>query len=148
MKKKYAFILTFAIIAIINAAYLSYTAYHLLNPNTGLNGGQLFKSACDINSTFSCSNVIIHPDTMIAGIPFPYLALVVYPIISLLALWGLRTKTNKPAKIINWIALAGMCFNAYVLTMETLYVHAYCILCLICVAIIITIFGVSWTMKK
>lgn len=141
MKKKYAFILGLAIIAIVNAAYLSRTAYLLLH-------GVSAKSGCDINPTFSCSNVIIHPDTMIAGIPFPYLALVVYPIISLLAIWGLRTKTNKPAKIINWIALAGMCFNAYILTMETLYVHAYCILCLICVAIIITIFGISFTAKK
>lgn len=141
MKKKYILILTLAIIAIVNAAYLSWSAHKMLT-------GVQVSLGCDINPTFSCSNVIIHPDTMIAGIPFPYLALVVYPIISILALWGLRTKTNKPAKIINWIALAGMCFNAYILTMETLYVHAYCILCLICVAIIITMFGVSWTMRK
>lgn len=141
MKKKYAFILTLAIIAIVNAAYLSWSAHKMLS-------GEQVSLGCDINPTFSCSNVIIHPDTMIADIPFPYLALVVYPIITLLAIWGLRTKTNKPARIINWIALAGMCFNAYILTMETLFVHAYCILCLICVAIIITIFGVSWSMRK
>ncbi len=141
MKKKYTLILSLAIIAIINATYLSWSAYKMLS-------GEKTSLGCDINPTFSCSNVIIHPDTMIFGIPFPYLALIVYPVIAALALWGLTSNHHKPAKIIKWIALAGMCFNAYILTMETLFVHAYCILCLICVAIIITIFGVSWTMRK
>jgi uncharacterized membrane protein len=144
MKNKYIFILVLALVALGNAIYLSYTAYQLLHPVAGVT----VTSGCDINPTFSCSNVIIHPDTMIAGIPFPYLALVVYPIISLLALWGLAIKTNKPAKIINWIALGGICFNGYIISQEVLYVHAYCLLCLICAAIIVTIFGVSWTMRK
>lgn len=148
MKNKYILILVLALIALGNAAYLSYTAYNILNPRSGLGGGQLFKSACDINATFQCTNVIIHPDTMIAGIPFPYLALVVYPIITLLAIWGLMSMTAKPAKIINWIALGGICFNGYIISQEVLYVHAYCLLCLICAAIIVTIFGVSWTMRK
>lgn len=80
MKSKYTLILSLAIIAIANAAYLSRTAYLLLH-------GVSTKSGCDINPTFSCSNVIIHPDTMIAGLPFPYLALIVYPIIAALAVW-------------------------------------------------------------
>lgn len=90
MKKKYILILVLALIALTNAAYLSYTAYHLLHPVAGL----VTRSACDINATFQCTNVIVHPDTMIAGIPFPYLALVVYPIITLLAIWGL-VRTSK-----------------------------------------------------
>lgn len=141
MKNKYILILTLAIIAIVNAAYLSWSAHRMLS-------GEQVSLGCDINPTFSCSNVIIHPDTMMAGIPFPYLALIVYPLISALAIWGLRTKTNKPAKIINWIALAGILFNGYIISQEVLYVHAYCLLCLICAAIIVTIFGVSWTMRK
>lgn len=144
MKNKYILILVLALIALGNAAYLSYTAHDLLYSFTGV----VIRSACDINDTFSCSNVVIHPDTMIFGIPFPYFALVVYPIITLLAIWGLVSMTNKPAKIINWIALAGMCFNGYIISQEVLYVHAYCLLCLICAAIIVTIFGVSWTMRK
>lgn len=144
MRKKYALILILALIALGNAAYLSYTAYQLLHPVAGVT----VTSACDISATLSCSNVIIHPDTMIAGIPFPYLALVVYPIITLLAIWGLVSMTAKPAKIINWIALAGMCFNGYIISQEVLYVHAYCLLCLICAAIIVTIFGVSWNVKN
>lgn len=144
MKNKYILILALALIALGNAAYLSYTAYQLLHPVAGVT----VTSACDISKTLSCSNVIVHPDTMIAGIPFPYLALVVYPIITLLAIWGLVSMTNKPAKIINWIALGGICFNGYIISQEVLYVHAYCLLCLICAAIIVTIFGVSWTMRK
>lgn len=144
MKNKYILILVLALIALGNAAYLSYTAYQLLHPVAGVT----VTSACDISKTLSCSNVIVHPDTMIAGIPFPYLALVVYPLITLLAIWGLATKTNKPARIINYIALAGILFNGYIISQEVLYVHAYCLLCLICAAIIVTIFGVSWTMRK
>jgi len=144
MKNKYTVILVLALMALANAAYLSYTAYQLLHPVAGVT----VTSACDISPTLSCSNVIIHPDTMIAGIPFPYLALVVYPIITLLAIWGLVSMTAKPAKIINWIALGGMLFNGYIISQEVLYVHAYCLLCLICAAIIVTIFGVSWTMRK
>jgi uncharacterized membrane protein len=144
MKNKYILILVLALIALGNAAYLSYTAYQLLHPVAGVT----VTSACDISATLSCSNVIIHPDTMIAGIPFPYLALVVYPIITLLAIWGLVSMTAKPAKIINWIALGGILFNGYIISQEVLYVHAYCLLCLICAAIIVTIFGVSWTMRK
>lgn len=144
MKNKYILILVLALIALGNAAYLSYTAYQLLHPVAGVT----ITSACDISKTLSCSNVIVHPDTMIAGIPFPYLALIVYPIITLLAIWGLVSMTAKPAKIINWIALGGICFNGYIISQEVLYVHAYCLLCLICAAIIVTIFGVSWTMRK
>jgi uncharacterized membrane protein len=144
MRKKYALILILALIALGNAVYLSYTAYQLLHPVAGVT----ITSACDISKTLSCSNVIVHPDTMIAGIPFPYLALVVYPIITLLAIWGLVSMTAKPARIINYIALAGLLFNGYIISQEILYVHAYCLLCLICAAIIVTIFGVSWTMRK
>lgn len=144
MKKKYTLILILALVALANAVYLSYTAYQLLHPVAGV----IVKSACDINATLSCSNVIIHPDTMIAGIPFPYLALVVYPLIIALALWGLMSMAARPARIINWIALAGILFNGYIISQEILYVKAYCLLCLICAAIIVTIFGVSWTMRK
>jgi hypothetical protein len=33
-----------------------------------------------------------------------------------------------------------MLFNAYIISQEVLYIHAYCLLCLICAAIIVTIF--------
>jgi uncharacterized membrane protein len=93
MKNKYILILVLALVALGNAIYLSYTAYQLLHTVAGVT----VTSGCDINPTFSCSNVIVHPDTMIAGIPFPYLALVVYPIITLLAIWGL-IRTRKVCK--------------------------------------------------
>ncbi|MFA6080627.1 MAG: vitamin K epoxide reductase family protein [Candidatus Gracilibacteria bacterium] len=144
MKKKYLIILILALIALGNAIYLSSKAYQLLHPVPGV----IVSSGCDINATISCTSVIVHPDTMIAGIPFPYLALIVYPIIILLTLWGLAIGTNKPAKIINWVALGGMLFNGYIISQEVLYIHAYCLLCLICAAIIVTIFGITWTMRK
>lgn len=144
MKKKYTIILILALVALGNAVYLSAKAYQLLNPVEGVT----VSSGCDINATLSCTNVIIHPDTMIAGIPFPYLAVIVYPIIILLTLWGLKVATNKPAKIINWVALGGILFNGYIIFQEVFFIHAYCILCIICTAIIVSIFGITWTMRK
>lgn len=144
MKKKYIIILILAIIALGNAIYLSAKAYQLLNPVEGVT----ISSGCDINATLSCTNVITHPDTMIFDIPFPYLAMLVYPIIILLTLWGLKVGTNKPARIINWVALGGVLFNGYIISQEVLYIQAYCILCMICTAIIVTIFGITWTMRK
>jgi len=144
MKKKYIIILILALIAFGNAIYLSLKAYQLLNPVEGIT----VSSGCDINATISCTSVIVHPGTMIFGIPFPYLALLVYPIIILLTLWGLKIGTNKPARIINWVALGGMLFNGYIISQEVLYIHAYCLLCLICAGIIVTIFGITWTMRK
>lgn len=183
MRKKYIIILVLAFIAFLNAAYLSTKAYRLLNPVAGV----IVTSACDISPSFSCTNVIVHPDTMILGIPFPYLALIVYPIIILLTIWGIM-RTRKackseddakqaseskgiynmandwdkeakwqsqtklfhalPAKIINWVALGGIIFNGYIISQEVLYIHAYCLLCLLCAAIIVAIFGITWTMRK
>lgn len=77
MQKKYIIILILSTIALINALYLSTKAYQLLHPVSGA----IISSGCDINDTFSCTNVITHPLTMIGGIPFPYLALMVYPLI-------------------------------------------------------------------
>lgn len=144
MKKKYTIILVLAIIALSNATYLSSRAYQLLHPTST----EITASVCDITGNVSCTDVIIHPATMIAGIPFSYLAMIVYPILILLTIWGLVSGSKKPATIINWVALGGILFNAYIISQEFLYVHAYCLLCLVCTAIIISIFGISWSIKK
>ena len=138
--KKYLFIAILAAIAIVNAAYLSWEAYQIvyLNADTV----RLF-SICDINSTFSCTSALDSAYSRPFGIPFPFIALVVYPVLLLLALIGYMTRSYGYAKALAILSFMGMCFNGYIIYMETFYIHAFCPLCLFCSAIIITIFITS-----
>ena len=87
--KKYLIILVLALIGVLNAAYLSYHAYDFW---FGANADALRMLPCDISATFSCSDILSNPRSLIFGIPFPMIALVVYPILSLLALTGWLTQ--------------------------------------------------------
>ena|ERR1035437_8694972 len=86
MKKLFIAVMVLAAIAFGNAVYLTTQAYTLktkLAESTGT-----YSSFCDINSTFSCSNVLLSPRAQIFGLPFPAIAMIVYPIIFLVALLG------------------------------------------------------------
>lgn len=143
--KKYQIIILLSIFALINATYLSVKAYDLL---WGASSMMPPSSFCDINTTFSCTNAIVHGKTQIFGIPFPMIALGVYPIILILAILGNIRKRVLEAKILAVLSFFGVCFNAYIITQEVLYVHSYCILCLLCTAIIISIFLLSLCIIK
>lgn len=131
---KFKAIITLSIIALINAAYLSAKARWLFEWNT----------FCDINSRRSCANVVAHPAAYIGPIPFPAIALVVYPILLILAIIGLRSRTpRKYFKTLSVLSGLWILFNAYIIYQETYVIKAFCPLCLLCTAVIITIFIVS-----
>ena len=141
--KKFTIIIILSIIATFNAAYLTWKAYWLLGEGA---------SFCDINDRWSCANVVNHPATYIWPIPFPAIALVVYPILIAIAIMGLYcTSPKKNYKILTFLSLGGILFNSYIIYQETFVVKAYCPLCLMCTVIIITIFALSlsgWKGKK
>lgn len=141
--KKYLWIIALSGLAIINAAYLSYKAYYFRYI-----GGLAFDSPCDINSTMSCTEVLKHPLANVFGIPFPWIALVVYPVLLGLAVWGYKKRNYRAAKIIQVLSAMGMMFNAFIIYREVVYIRAYCILCLMCTAIIVSIFAISTYMLK
>ncbi len=98
---------------------------------------------CDISSTLSCSGILENPRAIIFSIgefkvAFPMIALVVYPILVLLALSGYIRKSITEAKILTVMALGGICFNGYVISQEFI-VGVFCPLCAMCTVIIITI---------
>lgn len=136
MKKKYFVISILSVIATINAAYLTYIAY---STSSGF---------CDISETFSCANALSSPETQIFGVPFPAIALIVYPIIFLIAFFS-HKKNRDSFKILLGISGGGILFNSYFIYQEYL-LGAYCPLCLLCSIIIITIFVLSFmeTFKK
>lgn len=136
--KKNIVIILLSIIATINAAYLTGKAYGMLGSGS---------SFCDINNRWSCANVVNHPAAYIAGIPFPAIALVVYPIIILIAIMWLYCKDwgKKNYKILTLLSAGWILFNSYIIYQETFVINAFCPLCLMCTAIIISIFIISLT---
>ncbi|MDD2891397.1 MAG: vitamin K epoxide reductase family protein [Candidatus Gracilibacteria bacterium] len=141
MKKLFIAIMTLAIIAFGNAIYLTNQAYTLKTKLAESTGS--YSTFCDINSTFSCSNVLISPRAQFFGYPFPALAMLVYPVIFLIALLGYIGICRKSFSILAGMALVGICFNGYYIYQEAFYIGSYCPLCLMCSGIIILILGIS-----
>lgn len=137
-RKNYLAIIILASLALINASYLSYKAYFFkfIDP-IGLS------SLCDISPIASCSNVLRSPWSEVFGIPFPWIALFVYPTILVLAYLGYKTLSKTYAKILALISFCGILFNSFIIYREIMYIHAYCLLCLMCSVIILSIFIIS-----
>ena len=131
--KKFLVICILAGIAFINASYLTYKSYV---PTTN--------AFCDINQIFSCSTVLASPVAKIGGvIPFPMIAMIVYPILFALAFIGRKKRKTQFFKPLAILATMGIAFNGYFIYLETTVIKVYCSLCLLCTAIIISIFVMS-----
>lgn len=142
--RKYLIILILALIGVFNAAYLSIPAYEYWN---GANKEVLQSLPCDISSTLSCSGILQNKRAIIFEVnnfkvAFPMIALVVYPILTLLALSGWIRKSVTEAKWLTGLSAGGIAFNGYVISQEVI-VGVFCPLCAMCTAIIITIFILS-----
>ena len=128
----------------LDAAYLTNEAYKIGNKlETFWNfWWKTIWMACDVNATFSCTSVFKEDFAWIFGIPFSWIALAVYPIIMLIAFLWLKWKIKTPFKILLAMSIWGLVFNWYVIYNEY-FIWAYCLLCLICTAIIITVWALS-----
>jgi uncharacterized membrane protein len=147
--KKYLIILVLALIGVFNAAYLSIPAYEYWN---GANAQALQSMPCDISESLSCSGILQNPRAIIFSlgdfkVAFPMIALIVYPLLTLIALVGWLTKKTCPAKVLTGLAAGGILFNSYVIYQEFI-VGVFCPLCAMCTVIIITIFFLSISIWK
>lgn len=138
MKNTFLAIQILSALAFVNAAYLSYKAYFVrfVDP-LGLS------SFCDVSQIFSCTEVLRHPLSQVFGLSFPWIALVVYPAIFVLAFLGYRTLGRGYIKALAALSFLGMLFNGFIIYREMAYIHSYCLLCLLCTLIIVTIFALS-----
>jgi uncharacterized membrane protein len=134
MNKKLLAVIILCIIAIINAAYLTNMAYSEMSGS----------SFCDINAMISCTSVFNNTASQIFGIPFPMIALVVYPILLLVAVLGYYKKITNHWAWLRWLSLGGMMFNGYIIFQEAFVIKAFCPLCLLCTGIITTIHLLSY----
>lgn len=135
--KKSLIIIILCVVAIFNASYLSYKAYEFMS------SGLVSSSFCDLSQTSSCTEVLKHPLSRVFGIPFPWIALVVYPVLLALAIAAYRSDKIRCMRIIQKLSFLGMLFNGFIIYREMFYIYSYCLLCLMCTAIIITIFALS-----
>ncbi len=138
MSKKLLAVIILCIIAIFNAAYLTNMAYSEMSG----------PSFCDVSATISCTSVFNNTASQIFGIPFPAIALVVYPILLAIALLGYYKKISTHWTWLRWLSLGGMMFNGYIIFQETFVIKAFCPLCLLCTGIIITIHILSYGNKQ
>lgn len=125
-------LLTIAIISFLasmNAAYLTYSAFLIQKKLSSW-------SFCDISNTFSCTSVFNNDFAWFWWIPFSEIALVVYPILVGLAIWWLKWNSKKAYMSILALSIWWLLFNSYIIFNEY-QIWTYCILCLICTAIII-----------
>ncbi|MDD2486932.1 MAG: vitamin K epoxide reductase family protein [Candidatus Gracilibacteria bacterium] len=137
--KKLITICALSILAFINATYLTVQNYKIEQAE---NIGQI-SSFCDLNNTFSCTNVLSSPYSKIFGMPFTAVAMVVYPVIFLIAFLGIGGIIKKPFIILALMGIGGILFNSYFIYQEYANIGAYCPLCLLCSGMIITIFILS-----
>lgn len=142
MKKLYSIIIL-AFISFLNAVYLTIEAFRLKAWVTS-------EFICDINAQLSCSWLFTFDFPRIFGvIPFPLIAMFVYPIIATVAFLWVKWKCKKPFLPLLIIAILWMLFNSYFIFNEYL-VWVYCPACLACSVAITTIAIISafWIVKK
>lgn len=149
LMRKYLIIAVLALIGVYNAVYLSIPAYEYWN---GANKEVLQSMPCDISQSLSCSGILQNPRAIIFSlgefkVAFPMIALVVYPILFIIALFGWFTRKPCPAKALAVLSAGGILFNGYVISQEYI-VGIFCPLCAMCTVIIITIFILSLCIIK
>lgn len=144
--KKLITVCVLSFLAFINAIYLTAQFYKIESAESAWN----ISSFCDISNSFSCTNVLASPYSQVFGLPFPAIAIAVYPIIFLVAFLGINWIIKKPYHILAFLWLGWMMFNWYFISMEYLYIKSYCPLCLACSVIITLIFilWVVWILEK
>jgi len=132
--KKLITICILSFIAFVNASYLTYNNYKI-EQNIWKIG-----SFCDINNTLSCSNVLSSPYSKIFWLPFTTYAMIVYPIIFVIAFLGITLVLKKPERFLVALGWGWILFNSYFIYQEFANIWSYCPLCMLCSAIIVTIF--------
>lgn len=130
------------------AGYLTYNAFLLKSQALVFGWINELGFACDINSTFSCSSVFNESFAWIFWLPFSAIALIVYPIIIIIALLAILWKIKNHFKLLLIIAIWGILFNWYIIINEYI-AGVYCLLCILCTVLIITVWILSiiWLKK-
>ncbi len=146
--KKLIAVLILALIAFVNASYLTYRSYELDKQIQA--NWKMEASFCDVSNTLSCSTVLKNPYAKVFWIPFTTIAMAIYPIIFAIAfLWILWLLKNS-FLILTILWIWWILFNSYFIYQEFFNIKAFCLLCILCSGIILTIAIISifWLYDK
>lgn len=127
-------ILILSFLATLNAWYSTHYALTL-------NKASNWSNACNIANMFSCSSVFQQDFAWFFWLPFTVIALVVYPIILILAIAWIKWY-KKSSLIISILTFWWLIFNFWILYSK-FSAWVYCALCLACSVIIVSILTIS-----
>ena len=91
---------------------------------------------CNINSTINCNAIISGEVAKTFGIPTPLFGLTGYILILLSAIF-------QKKRILIGIATFGLCFCLWIAYKELFGLHVICPICIMCQAIMITVFSLA-----
>jgi uncharacterized membrane protein/protein-disulfide isomerase len=117
----------------------AYTHYHLLFDPT-------YRSFCDVNATFSCSQVLLSRFGTVRGIPVAIFGALWFGVAGLLSVVGMRARDSVRESVpgylfvLSTLALSVILYLAYA---SLFLLQAVCVLCLTTYAAVIGLFLVS-----
>lgn len=92
--------------------------------------------ACDLNSVFSCTNVLNAWQSSVFGFPNSLMCMLLFTIFASIALVGVSggTLSRKLRLGIQALSLLTLCFALWFLAQSIYAINALCILCIFCFA--------------
>lgn len=143
-KTKLIIIIILSVLAFVNSFYLAYgwlfSVEAIVNPYIqGWNISQIWWTFCDINDTFSCSEVINSEYSKLFWIPFSIFGILMFFIIWLLSVIWILKNNKYIIKIIAILTWFWVIFNFYLFYLEIFVINAFCP---VCIAISVSLFSI------
>lgn len=98
---------------------------------------------CDINKTFSCSDVSNNEVSQFFGIPFSIYAMLMFFTVFVLWILAYIKKKELYLQLIFIASLIWVLVNIYLIYLETFVINSFCIVCIFCSILLLTIFFIS-----
>jgi len=131
-------ILAFAAIGFGLAASSSWVHYRLLT-DPG------YVSPCDVNTTFSCSQVYLSRFGSVAGVPVALGGLIWFGLVALIAVFGDGDKRDSPAvAYMQALAVIGLGVVLYLAYVSSMVLRTGCLLCMGTYVCVGAIFALVW----
>jgi uncharacterized membrane protein/protein-disulfide isomerase len=138
-KRAALFALLCSLVGLAASAAAAYTHYHLLHD-------PMYRSFCDVNATFSCTQVYQSRFSTFQGVPVAILGAVWFVGAALLSVGGLTARPSVRESIPGYLfvmSTVGLAVTLYLGYASFVLLKAVCLLCLTTYAAVIGIFLVS-----
>ena len=131
--------LVFALVGLAASLAAAYTHYHLLyDPQ--------YRSFCDVNETFSCTQVYASPYSTVRGVPVAVFGALWFVAAALLAVTGMTSREQLRESVPGYLfvmSTVGLSVIIYLGYVSFVLLKAVCLLCLTTYAAVIGLFLVT-----